>query len=47
MTDDAILTDLIDWVDAGVPGAAQIPATLALSMIPAPSGHYPGARIML
>ncbi|ROP30836.1 hypothetical protein EDD30_3700 [Couchioplanes caeruleus] len=35
--DDAIVTDIADWVRAGGPGVAGLPATLALSVIPAPA----------
>ncbi|MEV6602193.1 hypothetical protein AB0M36_35885 [Actinoplanes sp. NPDC051346] len=34
--DDAIVTDLAEWVRAGGPGVAGLPDTLALSVIPAP-----------
>lgn len=34
--DDTVLTDVIGWIDAGGPGAADMPAVLELSVIPAP-----------
>ena len=38
--DDAVLTDLLTWIDAGGPGVAEIPAVLELSVIE--GMHGPG-----
>ena len=34
---DEVLADIAGWVDAGGPGVADLPAPLALSVIPAPA----------
>ncbi|MER6912040.1 (2Fe-2S) ferredoxin domain-containing protein [Streptomyces sp. NPDC000594] len=35
--DDDALDDILDWVRAGGPGCAELPAALALQTIPAPT----------
>ncbi len=39
--DDAVLTDLIEWIQAGGPGKAKLPSVLELSVIAAPDASAP------
>ncbi|MDG4785059.1 hypothetical protein O7626_03770 [Micromonospora sp. WMMD1102] len=41
--DDAVLTDLIEWIQAGGPGKADLPAVLELSVIAAPGAPAPSS----